>query len=261
VKGLHRAFTLVELLVEVAILVLLVALLMPVFAQAREQGRRILCVSNLRQLTQANLLYAADWGGYFVPAAPEFLRDQRRWFGVRNWEGRFEPRDGPLVPYMKDGGLLRRCPSFDTQVGFDIGTGGYVYNDIGVGTRLWFMGYTPGLPAYDGSLSEAEIAKPAETAMFADGALDIGTGLAEYAFLIAPPDVLRRVPNAFYPLDPSVHFRHEGTAQVSFVDGHVRALKMGTSVGQSGFYMGANPAQRRIGWFPPITGDTYYDPE
>jgi hypothetical protein len=80
------------------------------------------CVSNLRQLTMANRLYAADWDGYFVPAAPEFLRDQRRWFGIRNRAGRFEPRDGPLVPYLKDGGLLRRCPTFETQVGFDMGT-------------------------------------------------------------------------------------------------------------------------------------------
>ncbi|MDW8026741.1 MAG: prepilin-type N-terminal cleavage/methylation domain-containing protein, partial [Armatimonadota bacterium] len=134
-----RAFTLIELLVVIAIIVLLAAMLMPVLARAREQGRRTACINNLRQLTSANLLYAVDWDGYFVPAAPEFLRDQRRWFGVRNRQGRFEPRDGPLVPYMKDGGLLRRCPSFETQVGFDIGTGGYVYNDIGVGTRLWFI--------------------------------------------------------------------------------------------------------------------------
>jgi prepilin-type N-terminal cleavage/methylation domain-containing protein/prepilin-type processing-associated H-X9-DG protein len=256
-----RAFTLIELLVVLAIVAILAAMLMPVLAHASEQGRRTACVSNLRQLTMANSLYAADWDGYFVPAAPEFLRDQRRWFGRRNREGRFEPRHGPLVPYLKDGGLLRRCPSFETQVGFDMGTGGYVYNDIGVGTRLWFMGYTPGLPAYDGSLSEAEIMKPSETAMFADGALDIGSGLAEYTFLIAPPDVLRRVPNAIYPLDPSVHFRHNGVALVAFVDGHVRPLKWGTSVEQSGVYVGANPAAHQIGWFPPVMGDTYYDPE
>ncbi len=259
--GTRAAFTLVELLVAIAIVAVLAAMLMPVLAQAREQGRRSACLGNLRQLTLANQLYAGDWDGYFVPAAPEFLHDQRRWFGVRNRDGRFEPRDGPLVPYMKDGGMLRRCPTFETQVGFDIGTGGYVYNDIGVGTRLWFIGYTPGLPAYDGSLSEAEIMKPAETAMFADGALDIGTGLAEYTFLIAPPDVLSRVPNAVYPLDPSVHFRHHGVAQLSFVDGHARPLKMGTSTECSGVYTGANPARHRIGWFLPVTGDTYYDPE
>jgi prepilin-type N-terminal cleavage/methylation domain-containing protein len=99
-----RAFTLVELLVVIAIITILAAMLMPVLTQAKEQGRRTVCVSNLRQLTMANRLYAADWDGYFVPAAPEFLRDQRRWFGIRNRAGRFEPRDGPLVPYLKDAG-------------------------------------------------------------------------------------------------------------------------------------------------------------
>jgi prepilin-type N-terminal cleavage/methylation domain-containing protein len=82
-----RAFTLVELLVVIAIITILAAMLMPVLTQAKEQGRRTVCVSNLRQLTMANRLYAADWDGYFVPAAPEFLRDQRRWFGIRNRAG------------------------------------------------------------------------------------------------------------------------------------------------------------------------------
>ncbi len=256
-----RAFTLIELLVVIAIVALLAAILMPVFMQAREQGRQSLCSQNLRQLALANQMYAQDWDGYFVPAAPEFLRDQRRWFGTRNREGRFEPKNGPLVPYLKDGGLLRRCPSFETTVGFDMGTGGYVYNEIGVGSRLWLMGYTPGLPAYDCGLAEWEIRKPAETAMFADGALDIGTGLAEYTFLIAPPEVLRRIPNSYYPLDPSVHFRHHQNANVVFVDGHLRGLKMAESTTRSGAYAGANPQARHIGWFAPTTGDTYYDPE
>lgn len=256
-----RAFTLIELLVVIAIIGILTAILLPVLSQAREQGRQSLCSQNLRQLAIANQLYAQDWNGYFVPAAPDFLSDRRRWFGTRNREGRFEPKDGPLVPYMRDGGSLRRCPSFETSVGFDRGTGGYVYNDVGVGSRLWFIGYTPGLPAFDCGLAEWEIQKPAETAMFAEGALDIGNGLAEYTFLIAPPDVLRRIRNSYYPLDPSVHFRHNGNANVVFVDGHLRPLKMAESVDQSGVYIGANPKASRIGWFAPARGDTFYDPE
>ncbi len=260
-KVRYQGFTLVELLVVIAILAILTGILLPVLMQTREAGRKSACAQNLRQLAVANQLYAHDYDGYYVPAAPEFLRDQRRWFGTRNREGRFEPRNGPLVPYMKDGGALRRCPSFETTVGFDIGTGGYVYNDVGVGSRLWFIGYTEGLPAYDGSLAEWEIGKPAETAMFADGALAITDGLAEYTFLIAPPDVLRRIRNAYYPLDPSVHFRHQGVANVVFVDGHLRTLKMAESTDQSGAYPNANPRANRIGWFAPTTGDTYYDPE
>lgn len=254
------AFTLIELLVVIAIIVILAALLFPVLSQAREKGRQAACQNNLRQLSLANLLYAADWHGFFVPAAPDlFEHDSRRWFGVRGRDGRFEPRDGPLVPYLQDQGLLRQCPSFETRVGFDKGTGGYVYNDVGVGSRLWVLGYCAS--AYHGSLSEPEIAKPSETAMFSDGALDIGMGLAEYTFLIAPPDVLRRIKDAYYPLDPSVHFRHHRTAEVAFVDTHTRALKRSLSVQRSGVYRGANPERNGIGWFPPTEGDTYYDPE
>jgi len=258
---MKKAFTLIELLVVIAIIALLAGILFPVFAQAREKGRQTACQSNLRQLAFANQMYAADWDGYFVPAAPRFLTDCCRWFGVRDTQGHFEPRSGALVPYLKENGLLRLCISFHPHPGFDMGTGGYVYNAIGVGSRVWYQGYTSNLSAFDGALSEAEIGKPTETAMFADGALDIGTGLAEYAFLIAPAAVLARIPNAYYPLDPSIHFRHQQTASIAFVDGHCKPLKMAVSVTNSGAYPDANPQRNAIGWFAPVEGDTFYDPE
>ena len=97
--GESRAFTLVDLLVVLAAIGVLAALVMPVLAGAREKGRQAACASNLRQLALANGLYAEDHDGYFAPAAQGFLtRDDRRWFGVRGADGRFEPRDGPLVP-------------------------------------------------------------------------------------------------------------------------------------------------------------------
>lgn len=256
-----RGFTLIELLVVVAIVAILAGILFPVLAQSRDRGRQAVCQSNLRQLTLANQMYASDWNGNFVPAAPRFLSDCCRWFGIRNAQGRFEPRSGALVPYLKEGGHLRICPSFSATEGFDTGTGGYAYNAVGVGSRVWYQGYTADLTAFDGSLSEAEISKPSETVMFADGALDTGTGLVEYAFLIAPPAVLARIPNAYYPLDPSVHFRHQQTASIAFVDGHCKTLKMADSVESSGAYPDANPRRNGIGWFAPLEGDTLYDPD
>ncbi len=56
----RRAFTLIELLVVIAIIAVLAAILFPVFARAREQARRTVCASNLRQLGLAAKMYSQD---------------------------------------------------------------------------------------------------------------------------------------------------------------------------------------------------------
>src|SRR5687768_5778759 len=58
-----RGFTLIELLVVLAIVVTLAALLFPALAGAKEQGRRIKCISNLKQISFAIKLFASDHDG------------------------------------------------------------------------------------------------------------------------------------------------------------------------------------------------------
>ena len=60
-------FTLLELLVVMAIIAILVALLIPVLGRAKEKSQRISCAGNLRQINLALLLYRTDHNGLMPP--------------------------------------------------------------------------------------------------------------------------------------------------------------------------------------------------
>jgi len=68
-KRFLTGFTLVELLVVIAIIAILMAILLPALNRAREQGKRIVCLNNLKQLTLAWILYADDNDGKIVNGA------------------------------------------------------------------------------------------------------------------------------------------------------------------------------------------------
>jgi prepilin-type N-terminal cleavage/methylation domain-containing protein len=115
------AFTLVELLVVIAIIALLAAILFPVFARAREAGRRTVCLSHLRQIGMGMNQYVADWDEQFPWLLQEGANGQIAggWSTDRVSQGppdmRF--RQGPFLeyalhPYTHLGVYL--CPTNET---------------------------------------------------------------------------------------------------------------------------------------------------
>src|SRR5260221_9145477 len=78
-----NAFTLIELLVVIAIIAILAGMLLPSLSRAKEAGRRISCVNNMRQLGVSLVIYADDNQGFHPPRSspnrwPTKLRDGYR---------------------------------------------------------------------------------------------------------------------------------------------------------------------------------------
>jgi prepilin-type N-terminal cleavage/methylation domain-containing protein/prepilin-type processing-associated H-X9-DG protein len=67
VRQSHRGFTLVELLVVIGIIALLIAMLMPSLARARQQAKWVQCQSNMRECGVWLTMYANQWRGWVYP--------------------------------------------------------------------------------------------------------------------------------------------------------------------------------------------------
>lgn len=102
----RSAFTLVELLVVIGILATLIGVLLPTLSQARQMATRIKCLSNIRGLALAQMMYAAQNHNYLVEASSKGSFDitQGSWIGA-------------LQSYSATP-LARRCPA-DSSPYFD----------------------------------------------------------------------------------------------------------------------------------------------
>ena len=196
-----EGFTLIEILVVIAIIAILSAILLPVFARVREQGRITQCKSNLHQLGLAMQQYADDTGKY-----PFYLTDTPPEQVVRFGEPSI---DGPgwayrILPYV--GNLqLFRCPSKGPKDGVveDVTPEDGLKQSFSVHYTDYQMNiYLSGLP-------QNEVKRPANMVMLRDSSNAEITNSSSYS-------------SGSYPLVP--YTTHLGRANYLFVDGHVKLI-------------------------------------
>lgn len=186
-----RGFTLIELLVVIAIIALLIAILFPVFSQAREKARQATCVSNLKQCSMAIMLYGQDYDGFLVS----------------NENGATVPGAHPWpVPLVKCGYITNtsvlHCPSFAPDA-YDEGFN----HTYGAALRGFWEIDSINQSFYAVSAEWSKVIILADT-VSADRTNEVWSFTNTYS---AQPQ-------------RSIHTRHNNMANILFIDGHVKAM-------------------------------------
>ncbi len=186
----QSGFTLVELLVVMAIVAVLGSLLMPALHNARDSAREAQCASNQRQLAAAFQNYSADWDGIlprsWTPDGGPSISTLGLRAGERDWAV-------DTLPYVQNE-LLYVCPSKRLIRGY--------------GFNLWL--------AWNDGMNVEDIAYPSRTVMFAE-ILGKAPTLSVYDFTpFCTPEA--------WPVDARFQFepRHHGGGNIAFADGHVK---------------------------------------
>ena len=217
-RNAPRAFTLVELLIVVAIIGALVALLLPAVQSARESARRTQCLNNLRQMVLAAHLHADTHVGSYPIAY--YTKTEGDTTYNYCWDiSTITKKDQPatIAPGILWGDYtaprdIQQCPSFVAKPNWIVEPyTGYNYNTSYIG-----HGDQESIPQ---PARMKQIENPTRTAIFGDGEYKAGAN----KFMRAPFDS---------PGDDSFNgrwagtqgFRHLATTNVAFCDGHADSL-------------------------------------
>jgi prepilin-type N-terminal cleavage/methylation domain-containing protein/prepilin-type processing-associated H-X9-DG protein len=228
----RNAFTLIELLVVIAIIAILAAILFPVFAQAREKARAASCVSNVRQMALAALMYAQDydesypgmwqWSPGAIYAHAPYLYPP----GMTPEEAKTKCQ---TCPYVKNAEVFG-CPSRKNLYGGLLLSYGYTYPTMwGSDAEIPGSAYRfPTGPAL------ATFSEPAGTIMITDSGIFPGTtecnaSTYEGIYSLCGPKDGYSYPYVYEPTTnpwSSPLPIHQKKFTAAFVDGHVKAMSL-----------------------------------
>lgn len=192
-------FTLIELLVVIAVIALLIAILLPALAAARESGKRIECMSNVRQIGLAFAMYTNESDDTFPVYAVGSISDPYTWayFLIQ----------GSYVPNV---GTFYSCPSMKPTYSQFLNTAvrytHYGYNFRGIGSNAFVTGTLSGPPARN-----VDIKKPTHTIVLGDVADAVHLNQGRYSIV-----------NEFVSAGAwgVVDARHNRSANMLWADGH-----------------------------------------
>ncbi|MCH7527737.1 MAG: prepilin-type N-terminal cleavage/methylation domain-containing protein [Planctomycetes bacterium] len=210
--GSLGGFSLVELLVTTVVLGILLAVLLPTIANARKQTRRVVCLSNQRQIALAMLAYTQDNRDRF-PIAQYFDHTEFAWVTwdtITYLSDPSEAKPGLIWQYIP-GHAVQQCPSYrgPSMTSGDPYTG-YNYNTTYIGRGEGEGSY---LGMDEAPAQTSDLRRPARTALIGDGGYVAGAN----KFMRAPLDT--------GVSESTVHaggqaYRHADKTNVMHVDGH-----------------------------------------
>jgi prepilin-type N-terminal cleavage/methylation domain-containing protein/prepilin-type processing-associated H-X9-DG protein len=230
-----HGFTLIEILVVIAIIVVIAAILFPVFGRTRENARRTSCASNLKQIGLGLRMYANDYDQCMGK-----MRSGSSIGSIPGWAASLEP-------YTKSTGILQ-CPSEPRRPGASINVGtfsDYAINDFAAGNRLnAFSAPTLTVLVVESGSNDTSNRYTAAQYGFMGTSWSFSRGWQIDSSRFAgettcPTGVTQAV---FYS---GGAYRHLGGGNVVFVDGHVK------------WYKGQEPPGNRMN--TGASGGTNYD--
>ncbi len=222
----HRAsFTLIELLIVIAIIAILACMLLPALNQARKRGHAISCMSNQKQTMLAQIQYSNDYSGYMVVLVP--YKSPGQW---ENWVSLLtrEFSNTGALPQTKRGYLssnVIRCPGNPSDLKRDVSWGYYGFCKKSLtATRKDKMGDF--LVSIDTSTLRQcvyiinRMKLPSRIPLLADTVASGSGPRRGQGIWYWQPDNLTETSTSN---NTELHLAHSGKANIGFGDGHVSA--------------------------------------